>query len=249
MRRWRCAHGSHSRRPTHSTSPTLKRRPTSALRSMPRVTTLRRASAGGEAELVDDLGLDQREVVAVRVRVGERPPRGRSSGRPRGRDRLPPARFFDELPWAPRRRGRGRAPRRCRSSRPRLGRACSVRWWGRERRSPLPGLRTWPPSGVHASTAGRRAVGDGGAVAGEGGRATARATRTPWGRSTGTLQPEPARREPDAPGGPRLGVLGGRSGNLIGLDLEDRRQAGGDRAGSAAGGRQGKGSGAHARGL
>jgi hypothetical protein len=39
------AQGSHSRRPMHSTSPIMKRRPTSGLSRIPRVTMLRRASA------------------------------------------------------------------------------------------------------------------------------------------------------------------------------------------------------------
>src|SRR4029453_4592517 len=41
---------------------------------------------------------------------------------------------------------------------------------------------------------------------------------------------EPARGEPDAPGGPRLGVVGRGRGDLGGLELEDRGQAGGDPA-------------------
>ena len=36
------------------------------------MTTLRRAVGGREAELVERLGLDERELVAVRVRLGER---------------------------------------------------------------------------------------------------------------------------------------------------------------------------------
>ena len=75
----------------------------------------------------------------------------------------------------------------------------------------------------------RRAVGDRGAVAAQ--QREPRAGPGELLRPRDRHEPEPARGEPDAPRGPRLGVVGRGRGNLGGLDLEDRRQAGGDRAG------------------
>ena len=126
VRRSRCAHGSHRRWPKHSTSPTVKRRPTSALRSMPRVIDVAAGLLGRAIELVERLGLDQRQVVAARVAVGERAAavevavaleaaagvrdglarRASSAPRPRARARAPrpvPARAA---------RARGRRPQR-----------------------------------------------------------------------------------------------------------------------------------------
>jgi hypothetical protein len=61
------AQGSQSRRPTHSTSPTMKRCPTRLFRSMPRVTSslyVPEPVAVGQGEFVEHFGLDQRQVVA-----------------------------------------------------------------------------------------------------------------------------------------------------------------------------------------
>ena len=71
LRRSRWAQGSHSRRPRQRTSPREKSWPTSALRSVPRTTTLRRWSTRA-VELVQDGGVDQRQR-AARAARGEGP--------------------------------------------------------------------------------------------------------------------------------------------------------------------------------
>ena len=68
--RCRCEHGSARRRPTHSTGPIRKRRPTSAFNAIPRVTTFRRASSHvtstpSACERLERLRLDQGQLVAA----------------------------------------------------------------------------------------------------------------------------------------------------------------------------------------
>ena len=119
--RCRCEHGSARRRPTHSTAPTRKRRPTRAFSSIPRVTTFRRASSHAIStpvgrERVERLRLDQRQLVAAAAageRAGCRPRSGRPEAASRRRPRpRRPARA------APRPPGRAAVPRRHRPRRP-----------------------------------------------------------------------------------------------------------------------------------
>ena len=123
--RSRCAHGSHRRWPKHSTSPTVKRRPTSALRSIPRVITLRRALTAS----LDEAGVDQRQVVAARVRVREGAAAVEVAVALAGRGprvRRPPRRRAAALRRRPRARAPRPGPRRPRPARGGVHRATSA---------------------------------------------------------------------------------------------------------------------------
>ena len=216
----------------HSTSPTMKRRPTSALRSIPRVTRLRRASSGvnpssssasastrvsswpfacGDEKVPGALvvAVAVEPAAGVRGDLGDPPHRG--LGFARDHDRLHPAR-------GARRAALGRRPQGDVGRRDdvaalevgeRLGSAERVPGDRRRRavrdRADLPSLAAQD----REPRAGPREPG------GVGDR----------------HQAEPAPGEPVAPHRPWLRMVGRRRGDLGRGELEDRRQAGGAGAG------------------
>ena len=207
--------------PRHSTSPIRNRRPTSAFSSIPRVTTLRRASgwpseAVGSAQLVEDLGLDQGQVVApepvVRGREGPRLGGVPVALEPPAR-RCEPARSAPSGPWpsramarpatVPRSGGTGAAP---------SGAACRART-GRTRRG-RGGRRRVGPPGSGPGGSGRRRRGaehQDRAVVVEDRQPVAAARLNP--RPGDRTRPTPAAGQPAAPvgDGPQVGSGRGTS--------------------------------------
>ncbi len=231
-------HGSARRWPKHATVADAEAAPTSALRSMPRVTTLRRASIGGELDAVlarerlERLGLDQRELLAGAPGRGEAPA---AAGVAIALDA--DAGGEARRAWsASMRRGRARARGRAPSTTPATRPSGDVAARGSSGASTQPS-RTGAPggragAGRRPDEAGRRAGHDDERL-GRPAAGALHAREPPVAPLEGLgvrdgHEAEVARREPPADGLERIAP--DRAGDVVDRHLEDAREAGRQRA-------------------